>query len=93
MSTEMRRNEIKQKLYKLSRQATTITIRQNIVPNSDLEIVQMFTVTIRQNTVPNSELESMQMVQMSCNNAGNMQIVQIWDVIHLSYKHLDVLNE
>ena len=93
MSTEMRRNEIKQKLSKLSRHTTTVTIRQNIVPNSEFEIVQMFTVTIRQNIVPNSELESMQMVQMSCNNADNMQIVQIWDVIHVSYKHLDVLTK
>ena len=73
MSTEMERNEIKQKLYKLSRHATTVTIRQSIVPNS--------------------ELESMQMVQKSCNNAGNMQIVQIWDVIHVSYKHLDVVTK
>ena len=64
MSTEMRKNEIKQKLYKLSRHATTGTIRQSIVPNSELEILQMFTVTIRQNIVPHSELESMQtMVQ------------------------------
>ena len=92
MSTEMRRNEIKQKLYKLSRHATTVTIRQNIVLNSKLEIVQMFTVTIRQNIVPNSDLESTQMVQTSCNNAGNRQIVQILDVIHVSYKHLDVLS-
>ena len=73
MSTEMRRDEIKQKLYKFSRHATKATIRPNIVPNS--------------------ELESMQMVQKSCNNAGNMQIVQIWDVIHVSYKHLDVLTK
>ena len=93
MSTEMRRNETKQKLYKLSCHATTVTIRQSIVSNSELEIVQMFTVTIRQNIVPNSELESMQMVQTSCNNPGNMQIVQIWDVIHVSYKHLDVLTK
>ena len=57
------------------------------------EIVEMFTVTIRQNIVPNSELESMQMVQTSCNNACNMQIIQIWDVIHVSYKHLDVLTK
>ena len=93
MSTEMRRNEIKQKLYKLSRHATKVTIRQSILPNSELEIiVQMFTVMIKQNIVPNSELESVQMVQMSCNNADNMQIVQIWDVIHVSYKHLDVLT-
>ena len=73
----MRRNEIKQKLYKISRQATTVTIRQSIVPNSELEIVQMFTVTIIQNIVPFSEFESMQMVQKSCDNAGNMQIIQI----------------
>ena len=53
----------------------------------------MFTVTIRQNIVPNAEFESMQMVQKSCDNAGNMQIVQIWDVIHMSYKHLDVLTK
>ena len=84
-------NEIKQKLYKLSSHATTITIRQSIVPNSELEIAQMFTVTIRQNIARNSELESMQILQTSCNNAGNMQIVQIWDVIYMSYKHLDVL--
>ena len=56
MSTKMCRNDIKQKLYKLSLHATTVTIRQNILPNSELEIVQMFTVTIRQNIVPNSEL-------------------------------------
>ena len=73
MSTETRRNEIKQKLYKLSHHATTVTIRQNIVPNS--------------------ELESIQMVQTSRNNAGNMQIVQILDLIHVSYKHLDVLTQ
>ena len=73
MSTEMRRNEIKQKLYKLSRHATTVTIRQSIVPNS--------------------ELESKQMVQKSCNNAGNMRIVQILDVIHVYYNHLDVLTK
>ena len=76
MSTEMRKNEIKQKLYKLSRHATTVTIRQSVVPNSELEIVRMFTVTIRQNILPNSELESMLMVQKPCNNAGNMQTVQ-----------------
>ena len=73
MSTEMCRNEIKQKLYKLSRHATTATIRQNIVPNS--------------------ELESMQIVQKSCNNTSNMQIVQIWDVIHVSNKHLYSLTQ
>ena len=66
---------------------------ENIVPNSELEVVQMFTVTITQNIVPNSKLQSIQMVQTSCNNAGNMQIVQIWDVIHVSYKHLDVLTK
>ena len=41
MSTETRRNEIKQKLYKLSHHATTVTIRQNIVPNSELESIQV----------------------------------------------------
>ena len=69
----MRRNEIKQKLYKLSRHAATVTIRQNIVPNS--------------------ELENIQMVQTWCNNGGNMQFVQIWDVMYVSYKHLDVLTK
>ena len=73
MSTEMQRNEIKQKLYKLSHHATTATIRQNIVSNS--------------------ELESIQMVHKSCNNTSNMQIVQIWDVIHVSYKHLYSLTQ
>ena len=73
MSTEMQRNEIKQKLYKLSRHATTVTIRQSIVPNS--------------------ELESKQMVQKLCNNASNMQIVQILYVIRVCYNHLDVLTK